>query len=1328
MKTYFLTFALLLMTAAPAFAQPANDACAGAQSLGNLPAPSGCPGGIGTPQNYNLNNIGATAENPYGTIVGCQGLGGDMATPAADVWYSFVASSTELDVSVAGLISPSLGLYEGTNCGALTPRGCNTGNGQALFTPLTPGNTYYLQISGQDEFDTGNFTLTLNNWTNCAQCITNATLTVTPTPTNGSYQGGTTVTFCFQIDGYVQQSTNWLSAVVPSFGAGWDMSTLTPGAPPAALIGSGSWIWTNNVTSTATGLTSTEWGWYFDLDNDGNPGNNFGDTQWANDPTGGNGLTAGPWQPFCWTITANDCPPGSNGDDLSMNINTLADGEIGSWSSLGCVDDPTYDFAAALICCDDPIMTAIDVLCNGGNDGSATATAVGTGPYDYVWTQSGAAVATNNGIVGPNTIPNLTAGTYDVTVTDTYTGCITTGTAIVNEPTAVTAVVTPIDANCGALDGSASVVASNGTAGYTYAWFSDPGLTVPLGNTTASVTGLGAGTYYAEVTDNNGCIVVANGAITNASGPAINGVAFTDPLCAGDCNGTITVTVTGGTAPLTYDIGGPTQANGNFTGVCDGAYTITVTDFNGCQSTSNATLTDPLALSATNVVVDLLCFGTASGSITITAAGGTAPLQYSLNGGALGGSNVFNGLSGGNFTILVADANGCQVNDAAVINEPAELTMILSPSDVFCNGACTGSAISIPSGGTPPLIYNWSSGGNAPQELNLCAGNFTLTLTDANACVFAENFVIAEPTLLAITTTTVVSTCGVDDGTATATATGGSGGNTFEWYSDGGLTLSIGQPTANATNLAVGTYYVEVTDLNGCTASIVAVIGVAPGIVFGTALPTNETCPGSCDGQIEITTAGATGYSIDGGATFVPGNVFTGLCPMIYQLAVQDANGCTDVGTTVIGSPNPVFISSDSDTIICIGGTATLTAIGAPVGSIYTWDNGLGVGQTHLVNPLVTTVYIVSAADANGCPSNDVPVVVEINPPLSVVALTSVEICIGNSATISALAQGGDGGPYNYDWDDGAGWIASGSLQTVSPTVTTTYNVTASDGCETPDASAQVTITVNPLPTVDFVADNTSGCVPLVVNFANITPPSMVGNNCIWDFGDGTFSSDCATPQHVYTAAGCYDITLTLTSPQGCPNTITYPDMVCASPFPVAEFTYGPQPTTILNPEIQFTDQSTGANIVNWFWDFAGLGTSGEVNPSFEFPSTGPGTYNVCLTVTNSDGCDSTVCHPVIINGEFLIYVPNSFTPDNDGVNDYFFASGTGLNDAEDFTLYIFNRWGELIWESHNPDYPWDGRYKGVDVQQDVYVWRLIATDPYTREKHELIGHVSVLR
>ncbi|MCB9233918.1 MAG: T9SS type A sorting domain-containing protein [Bacteroidia bacterium] len=322
------------------------DLCATACNLGTLPSPNTCDGspseGQGFNVTFNLTNVGATPANPYTYITNCQS-GGDMAAPAADAWYTFVASGPNLDVDITGNISnPNIGLWEATgSCGNLTPRGCAVGSSGSLsetFNLLTVGSTYYLQISGGNAGDQGTFNMVLNNWRDCASCITGATLLSNPNPINGTYPPGTPVTFSFSVSSWNTTLANWLHGVIPTFGPGWDIGTLST-STPASCDGSGTWLWRNSNTSTATSLVTGP-GFYYDSNLggpfDGNPGNNYGDNC-----TGG-------WT-FSWTITtqASGCV---NGTDLSISVNTTGDGETGSWSSFSCNNDPNFVLSASQTC------------------------------------------------------------------------------------------------------------------------------------------------------------------------------------------------------------------------------------------------------------------------------------------------------------------------------------------------------------------------------------------------------------------------------------------------------------------------------------------------------------------------------------------------------------------------------------------------------------------------------------------------------------------------------------------------------------------------------------------------------------------------------------------------------------------------------------------------------------------------------------------------------------------------------------------------------------------------------------------------------------------
>ncbi|MDG0973828.1 MAG: hypothetical protein P8O07_06675, partial [Crocinitomicaceae bacterium] len=409
-------------------AQPANDNCASAISLGTLPTPGPCIGGLQNGTAVTLNNqstVGATGENPYSYLTGCTG-GGNMSAPALDTWYSFTASGTTANINLSGFPQANLGVWTGA-CGNLSGLSCLTvggsGSGSLVITQLQIGQVYYIQISGNNTGTDPNFSLSVDNDIQCDDCLVQSSLTSTPAPNNGTYLPGEVVTFCFTVSEFSEQNTNWFHGVQITMGSGWTgvISSPVPASdcnydptPGPGNAGAGSWAYYNSVTSTATGQTFGA-GFYFDNANIAgtNPGQNFGD------PTNGNCT----WT-FCWNLTVD--PGCTAGADLSVAVNTTGDGESGSWNSIACTGDAQSSASASMVCCDIPLTSFTNESCPGAANGSASATGqAGTAPYDYVWeNSSGNVILTQNNLANgvASTATGLVAGTYTVTVTDAN-GC-----------------------------------------------------------------------------------------------------------------------------------------------------------------------------------------------------------------------------------------------------------------------------------------------------------------------------------------------------------------------------------------------------------------------------------------------------------------------------------------------------------------------------------------------------------------------------------------------------------------------------------------------------------------------------------------------------------------------------------------------------------------------------------------------------------------------------------------------------------------------------------------------------------------------------------------
>ncbi|WP_306565492.1 T9SS type A sorting domain-containing protein [Flavobacterium lindanitolerans] len=548
-----------------------------------------------------------------------------------------------------------------------------------------------------------------------------------------------------------------------------------------------------------------------------------------------------------------------------------------------------------------------DVSCNGGSNGTATvAPTGGTPPYTYSWAPSGGTAATATG---------LAAGTYTVTVTDAN-NCQATRSFTINEPTALTATTSQNNTSCnGGANGTASVTVSGGTPGYTYSWS-------PSGGTAATASGLAAGTYTVTITDANNCQITRNFTITE---PAILSATTSqiNVSCNGGTNGSATVTVTGGTGAYSYAWAPSGGTAATASGLAAGIYTVTAIDANNCQITNTVTITEPAVLSATTAQTNVLCNGGATGSATVTIAGGTGPYTYSWapSGGT---AATASGLATGIYTVTVTDANNCQLTRTFTITEPAVLSATTSQTNLSCNGGTNGIAGVTVTGGTAPYTYSWApSGGTGATATGLAAGTYTVTITDANACQITRSFTITEPTALSATTSSTNVSCnGGSNGSATVTVTGGTGGYTYSWAPSGGT-------AATASGLAAGNYTVTITDANMCQITrTVSVTQPSPIVIVPS--QSNVSCTGGSNGSATVGVSGGTGnYTFSWAPSGGTGATATGLAAGTYTVTVTDANSCTATQSftiTTTADTTPPTVVTTNITVPLTAGVATITA------------------------------------------------------------------------------------------------------------------------------------------------------------------------------------------------------------------------------------------------------------------------------------------------------------------------------------------------------------------------------------------------------------------
>ena len=470
----------------------------------------------------------------------------------------------------------------------------------------------------------------------------------------------------------------------------------------------------------------------------------------------------------------------------------------------------------------------------------------------------------------------------------------------------------------------------------------------------------------------------------------------------------------------------------------------------------------------------------------------------------------------------------------------------------------------------------------------------------------------------------------------------------------------------------------------------------------------------------------------NGGTTLLEG-----LEPGNYILELSDTEGCSYDFPIVLSPPPAMTVALPPAPTICIDGTATLSVSSAmdPFGTwTYHWSNGVGTGATVSVTPTVTTTYTVYAEDPQGCTSAPYSLTVSVHDSLEVELEGDALICGGAFTSLEAVnADGGSGVGYLYAWT----WEGN-SLATVPldewvdyPPSTGTYCVTLSDNCTTPDVTACMEVVIEtPIPAT-FSADTTKSCVPGTIAFTLDADPGLL-SNVLWGFGDGTTSSEVA-PFHTYSAPGWYDVALAITSNLGCIYLHDEPEFIEIFTPPYVGFTAFPQPAQAPDTRVAF-EAVQSSNVVSWEWIFNvgdPLGTANTPITIFTFPIDQGGTYPVMLTVTDENGCESSVIRNVEVLDMFNLFIPTSFSPNNDGVNDAFFVYGTDI-DPERFTLRIFDRWGGKVFETFDPSVPWYGP-AATDSEyyapNGTYYYQVVMYNlSSSGQRREFNGFVTVIR
>ncbi len=874
-------------------------------------------------------------------------------------------------------------------------------------------------------------------------------------------------------------------------------------------------------------------------------------------------------------------------------------------------------------------VTPVSCKGSGNADGVVEVT-------DYAGNQGDATFAiSGNNFENNVKFENLDAGQYILKMKDTK-GCIATQTVTVEEPAAMTITATGNNVSCHTsnegnhADGSISVTVQNGTAPYTY---SKDGQT--YGDSVSMITNLAVGTYNIYVKDANGCTASKNSVVVNQPAAfTITSATPTNVTTNGGNDGQIAVVAAGA---VKYTVADHDYTTSPITGLTAGNYTVVAENANGCKASKPVTIGEPTELTMTVNSTNLTCKGNQSGTITVTAEGGVAPLTYSIDGTNYQNENTFNGLSANSYTVYVKDANGSVKSEPITITEPDEdLTLTAgTTTKVSCKDGNNGTVVMTVAGGTAPytLTYNNQNmtlvaGDNTVE--NLTAGTYTMNLADANSCTATANVTIEEIDELVITPGTVTDvTCnGATTGKIPVVVAGGTEGYTIEWNGGSYTLTAAGEYTI--TDLAAGNYTITVTDNNGCPAQTESIrVSEPQALSMMVGVVGNIACFGETNGYVPVIANGGTlpytvmaalgtdttKITMDAAGRDTVKNLKAG----DYTIIVKDANGCEVNATATVTEPAQLTITNTEITApSCNAANATtesgllnngkivVTATGGTGAITYSID-GTNYQASNVLNTLTAGTYTVYVKDANGCPAqmDNVEIAAPVAMTASVINVVNVK-CKGALTGSAEVTVENGKSPYTYSWNSNPEQhtAVASTLKAGDYTVVVTDDL----GC-TVTATQTIEEPANAM-TADIASTDVK-CYGESTGSITVSNVANAVGTVSYTWTNSISTTDAATN----VAAGTYSVTLT--DANGCTliktATVDQPGaaLTVSITVPTGAALNACTQTVVAN-----VDGGTGTMVYAWGDDASGSNASATV--------TGSGSHTVSITVTDGNQCTAT--------------------------------------------------------------------------------------------------------
>jgi len=985
---------------------------------------------------------------------------------------------------------------------------------------------------------------------------------------------------------------------------------------------------------------------------------------------------------------------GAIGNSIWVSPMTSTTYSVSGTNSYGCTDSAQTTITAFAL----PqvqINTLNPAICIGD-----TTLLTANGANTYSWAPSNSLTSNSGSSVGafPNTSSSITViGTDSNNCVDTAVAFITVNplpSLSINSPSAI------------CLGDSAQLTASGAN---TYQW-------LPNGNgNSIFVSPTSSSTYTLIGTDVNGCTDSISQNIMVNPLPVLNIAASQTTSCAGD---TIQLLASANMNINSYNWSNGLSGNNiSVNPMATTNYTVIGNNSFGCVDSADITINVhqyPLVTLSLNDTS--ICYGD---SLSIYSSTAVTGLSYNWSNGSTNPSISISPSQSTTYSLSVVDSIGCADTGIANVTVVPLPTVIASATSYHICAQDTIS-ISVNTQASSSTI-NWSNG-MATNSFSVSLSkdsSFMVTVTDTSACQNQDSVFIKVNQIPQLTITPANPAICIGD-TTTLSVSSNINPVNFLWSTNSVNPSIIVHPKATTV------YQVSASDSLGCssTAFDTVVVNQLPLIVV------NPPSPSICQGA-SITLTASTNSN---GVTYLWNNGSAGssinVAPLntsIFNVLVTDTNGCKNrAGTEVKVNPSPSVVVNPKNQAICKGDSVLLSANVGPLTNLsYLWNTGDTLASFY-VKPVSNTVYSVQVTDTNGCTANDnMSVAVTSVPKCNILAQSP--ICTADSAIISVSGNYASGSSTNWNFDGGKVVLGSGTgplgVKWTNPgSYTITLSMTYKNCTSDPDTQI---VEVFQTPKVKFTSMTKEACGEGDIQFVNYTPGMK---SYFWRFNDYNTSLDTSSLEHPlyhYSNPGTYYVSLEVISQDGCPAHLVVPNMIDIYPLPVADFTMSKDQIDNSDPLINFYDQSYDA--VAWDWNFDDIksgiyNTSTDQNPFHVFQDTG--SYMVTLIVNTDHNCKDTISKKINYGELPTLYIPNAFTPNNDGSNDTFFPKGTGY-DWDTYQMFIYDRWGELVFKTNDINEGWNGTKgnSGDDAIDDVYTYIIYINSPQGVQK-KFVGKV----